>query len=334
MSKVIQLICVFLLCFQGVLAQTNMVLNSSFEKLDSTGTWAQNWSKINSVDFFHANNSNKYKRTFFWPDQYKKTPKQGEGYVGLWTNNELLIGRCKPLKANQKYRIELWVCTMRNKTPTSDLWVSVSRKIKVVKDYKLYFNLRKSLSNSPTNFIESIDEWQFVSAEFVANGGEINLAVSCISPTPKFKNGVGSSKGAYVFLDAIAIVEIPNEISVPKLNTPLRLKNVYFKSGKATLLPESYPELDKWYMKLKAQESVKVEISGHTDNVGDSISNKQLSESRAKAVRDYFIQKGFLEKRLSYFGYGSGKPISENKTEKGRRKNRRVELRIIKQKSR
>ncbi|HEX2682687.1 MAG TPA: OmpA family protein, partial [Ferruginibacter sp.] len=65
---------------------------------------------------------------------------------------------------------------------------------------------------------------------------------------------------------------------------------------------------------------------GHTDNVGSDNLNQPLSEQRAKAARDYLIRKGLTENRVEAKGYGSSKPVADNNTEEGKRKNRRVEI--------
>jgi OmpA-OmpF porin, OOP family len=75
---------------------------------------------------------------------------------------------------------------------------------------------------------------------------------------------------------------------------------------------------------------MKIEIGGYTDNVGDESLNKNLSEKRAKAVYDYFVGQGIDESRMVYAGYGSKNPIAENTTTEGQKKNRRIEIKILK----
>ena len=75
---------------------------------------------------------------------------------------------------------------------------------------------------------------------------------------------------------------------------------------------------------------MKIEIGGHTDNVGDDNANLILSKQRADAVRDYLVENGISADLLETKGYGESKPIASNKTEEGRRKNRRVEIKFIK----
>ena len=76
--------------------------------------------------------------------------------------------------------------------------------------------------------------------------------------------------------------------------------------------------------------NAKVEISGHTDNVGNDNANQLLSEQRAKAVYEFLVNEGCDPKLLQWKGYGKNKPIADNQTEEGRQKNRRVELRFVK----
>ena len=74
---------------------------------------------------------------------------------------------------------------------------------------------------------------------------------------------------------------------------------------------------------------MKIEIGGHTDNTGDKARNKALSQSRAKAVKDYLVSKGVDATRLSAIGYGDTKPLADNKTEEGRAKNRRTVFKVL-----
>lgn len=110
---------------------------------------------------------------------------------------------------------------------------------------------------------------------------------------------------------------------------PIVLKNILFSSGSFELLASSYAELDRLATELKEQESVRIEISGHTDNTGNANTNLLLSENRAKAVRTYLVSKGIAADRLDAKGYGSKKTMSTNDTEDGRKANRRVEFVVI-----
>ena len=114
-----------------------------------------------------------------------------------------------------------------------------------------------------------------------------------------------------------------------ELNAKVILKNIQFQTNAYQLLPISLIELDKLLQILNENPSLKVEISGHTDNIGKAEDNNKLSTNRAKSVVDYLVSKGIIINRLSYKGYGSTKPIAENTTEKGRAQNRRTEFMIV-----
>jgi outer membrane protein OmpA-like peptidoglycan-associated protein len=106
------------------------------------------------------------------------------------------------------------------------------------------------------------------------------------------------------------------------------LENVSFEQSSYVLLSQSYPALNKLVELLKTAPDKKVEIGGHTDNVGDARLNLSLSENRAKVVASYLIRNGIDENRITIRGYGGSKPISTGMSEGDRSQNRRVEFLI------
>lgn len=109
----------------------------------------------------------------------------------------------------------------------------------------------------------------------------------------------------------------------------IRLNNVFFETGKSTLMPASFPELDRVVTFLKENPKMRIEIAGHTDNKGSVSLNNKLSAARAASVAKYITEKGLEKGQLSSKGYGSTKPEADNKTEDGRARNRRVEFTIL-----
>ncbi|MEI7471978.1 MAG: OmpA family protein [Chitinophagaceae bacterium] len=107
------------------------------------------------------------------------------------------------------------------------------------------------------------------------------------------------------------------------------LDNCNFESGKSILLPEAYPVLDELVEYLNRKDDDRIELGGHTDNVGGAAKNLQLSLDRALAVRQYLIEKGIDPNRLMSKGYGLTKPIVSNATAAGRAQNRRTEVTIL-----
>jgi outer membrane protein OmpA-like peptidoglycan-associated protein len=104
---------------------------------------------------------------------------------------------------------------------------------------------------------------------------------------------------------------------------------VLFAYNSHSLLPASYPELDKLAELMLNNPNITAEVSGHTDNIGSDSYNLELSKKRAESVVVYLIVKGVPRARLSAKGYGSEKPIADNATEEGRALNRRTEFHII-----
>ena len=139
------------------------------------------------------------------------------------------------------------------------------------------------------------------------------------------------------FLDVVDLTQAVSEVPVIRnfqlekieVGAKVVLENIYFETAKAVLKPESFPQLDQIIKFLESNETLRLEISGHTDNVGSLKSNTKLSEDRAKAVVDYIISKGVDAGRLESKGYAFTQPIAPNNTEEGRAKNRRVEFKIL-----
>ncbi len=125
--------------------------------------------------------------------------------------------------------------------------------------------------------------------------------------------------------------EITKDIKLNKLaiGSTIVLNNIFFDFNKAVLRPESIPELERLIKLMTDFPTLKIEISGHTDNIGTAAYNKPLSENRAKSVVDYLISKGIDKTRMTFVGYGFDKPIATNDTEDGRQQNRRTEFKII-----
>jgi len=156
---------------------------------------------------------------------------------------------------------------------------------------------------------------------------------------PSGKNyGIAVKKEGYLFHSENFVIpenaqyqEIQKDIYLKpiKVGQSIVLRNIFFDFDKATLRPESKTELENLIKLMNDNPNIKIEISGHTDNIGSAAYNQKLSESRAKAVVDYLIEHGIDRSRLSYMGYGFEKPIAPNDTEEGRQLNRRVEFKIV-----
>jgi len=138
--------------------------------------------------------------------------------------------------------------------------------------------------------------------------------------------GINSSNDPYVLQVALQKISSDPKESDPK---PIVLNNIFFASGSSELLATSDREISRLANNLKDNPTLKIEIHGHTDNVGSEEDNLILSTERAKAVENALIEKGISKNRISSNGFGETSPIASNDTEEGRQKNRRTEF-IIK----
>lgn len=159
-------------------------------------------------------------------------------------------------------------------------------------------NYRIALSNGPSH--------QFT----VQAKGYITLATSVNGPEP---DGTAPAIQDF-YLTPLAAGE------------SFRLDNIYFETSQFTLLPESFPELDRLVETLTQNPSLQIRVEGHTDSAGDFDKNLLLSKNRALSVKDYLVKKGIDESRIEIQGYGATRPASQGKSELEKQKNRRVEI--------
>ncbi|MHA8088194.1 OmpA family protein [Aquirufa sp. Wall-65K1] len=131
-------------------------------------------------------------------------------------------------------------------------------------------------------------------------------------------------RGRYLELDERDLVMAP----IAK-GSSMTINNLFFETGKATLTPESDPELKRIVQVMQENASLQIEISGHTDNTGSDELNNKLSQDRADAVKNYLLNAGVKSDRIRTKGYGKTKPKADNTTDEGRQMNRRVEFAIL-----
>ncbi len=166
------------------------------------------------------------------------------------------------------------------------------------------------------------------------------------SSTGKYTIALPPGKNYGVSVEALGYLFYSKNINIPNLNEYMEindsiflekvekgkrmiLRNVFFDVNKSILREESLPELDRLFEMLKANEKVKVQIGGYTDNDGNDDHNLKLSESRAKSVYDYLISKGISKEQIRYKGFGKEHPIAPNDTPENKQLNRRTEAEIV-----
>lgn len=129
--------------------------------------------------------------------------------------------------------------------------------------------------------------------------------------------------------DSTYNIDIP--LQPLEANAAVILKNIFFDINKYDLQPESTSELDQVVLLLKENPTLKIQINGHTDNVGKASDNLKLSNDRAQSVVKYLVTKGIDIRRLSFRGFGADQQITDNNSNEGKARNRRTELKVISQ---
>ncbi len=157
---------------------------------------------------------------------------------------------------------------------------------------------------------------------------------------PYGKNyGIRAETKGYISVNEnleLAAVGIYSEIQKDLFLAPIEvgekilLNNVFFEQGKPVLKASSYPELDRLVQLMEENSSIRIELGGHTDNVGNKDALLTLSQRRVEAVKAYLEKEGIRKDRISGKGYGATQPMVPNTSDANRERNRRVEFRILK----
>ena len=132
------------------------------------------------------------------------------------------------------------------------------------------------------------------------------------------------------------VVEAPKPKVLKELNTKtlkegqtIRINQLYFEADTFGLTEQSIPVLNEIYEFMNANKAIALEVGGHTNGMPEHDFCDRLSKQRAKTVVDYLVEKGISKDRLEFKGYGKRKPIASNRTREGRKKNQRVEIKVL-----
>jgi outer membrane protein OmpA-like peptidoglycan-associated protein/outer membrane protein assembly factor BamB len=172
-----------------------------------------------------------------------------------------------------------------------------------------------------------INEEQFGQGEFeidVPKEGETYLIVS--SPGYAFQTIMLPDEEA---IDNLTTE--PLELSLPRAakGASITIDSIQYRVESANLEPDSIPTLIRILEMMEGNPGLRIEIAGHTDSTGTKEFNQKLSENRAESVASWLIQNGILSTRITTLGYGEARPVADNETDEGRRKNRRTEIKIM-----
>ncbi len=169
---------------------------------------------------------------------------------------------------------------------------------------------------------------------------EKDIVKEVFRSNPKVFWGITSATGKYnnahkVCFEKLSFnIELGNLFTDPNIGqfllsgNPAIMRSISFSSGRSTILPSSFEELDLLVKFLKENPKLTIEVAGFTDSVGKASSNQQLSQKRADSVASYLQKNGINIARISATGQGESNPIASNLTEEGRKKNRRIVIRV------
>jgi outer membrane protein OmpA-like peptidoglycan-associated protein len=344
------------LFFFGIINAQNLVLNPSFEaytrcpkNYSEFNKNVSDWSTPTKGTSDYYNNCNTTFGSF--NPRGSQNPHEGDGFAGIVTYfedrysttqnyREYIQGKLKTtLIKNKRYSIKVRISLADESNFALNQLSVVLLELPININSKSFIdlnNLKKDTVNyheivfKNDSFFTAKDHWITLEKEFVANGFEKYICFGNFKSNKKTENTkVGKyflPIESYYFVDNISIIE-EQDFSIEKTYT---FKNVLFDFDKAELLKTSIQELDKLSLHLKENNNLNIEIYGHTDNVGETKRNNELSLLRAKSVSNYLINKGLKPEHIKWFGFGSSKPITNNNTEDNRAKNRRVEFKLIK----
>lgn len=343
---------IYLLFVVGVLNAQNLVINPSFEMIRKPPTdigqlgYAYNWNSptYGTPDLFSMMSKKKNSRIPINPFGIQDTCN-GKNYIGIYTYSEkgrelieFIQGELdKEMIKGATYKIVFDYSLAEISSHVSiTLGVHLSSKKYYPNDeftkkvhYSAFTSNKEKLSNQ--------SNWNRFSEIYRATGKEKYIIIGQIEHEKPIKTN-GDGGYAYYYIDnvSVTLVDSIKEPPVKKENVIIHqnivINNIYFESGSSQLKMTSYLALDSLYKTLEQYNNSKyeIEISGHTDNVGNEEDNLKLSSSRAQTVANYLVEKGIKQEIIKHVGYGSSKPVADNETDEGREQNRRVEFIINK----
>lgn len=293
------------------------------------------------------------------------TSKSGKGWRVPSNHREfMMVQLTKPLIKGNSYYAEMWVNLADNcEFAINSLGMLFTEDLPGFNWMAMDLGYYKPQVNSdPKVMLNKQNEWVKVSGTFVAKGNELALSIGNFNADKtiktqktkrKYEFGIDTRVPkklrpliAYYFIDDIKVIPVdPNEsiyadpivvkereedyFGPAEVGTKFVLENIFFEFDKSVLLESSFAELQRLIDYMNSNKRIKIEIEGHTDNIGTFQYNKRLSSERAKAVSDYMISKGINEFRVDFKGYGGAQPRVSNDAPEGRALNRRVEFIVI-----
>ena len=255
-----------------------------------------------------------------------------EGYGGVDIYHAILLGKEKPVMVKTEDDLLANITS-----PQSESFIEESMEIRYTRMTVVKGTVTDYNTGLPVNAsIELVDN---KTGKLVKKTSSNPNTGTYLISLPSGKDyGFSVNADGYMFHSENFVVpkaqdykEIFKDIKLQPITpgSKIILHNTFFASGKSSLQPESYSELNRLAKLFERYPNMVIEISGHTDNRGSRAVNQRLSYARAKSVVNYLVGQGVSPKNLKAVGYNYKYPVASNKTAAGRQKNRRVEAKII-----
>ena len=251
------------------------------------------------------------------------------------------IQLAEPLVPGQMYLVEFWSTHLKKSLQINNLGVCFTEK-RIERKAEEFLNEKAQFSAK--NLVEAPDgKWVKVSGAVQADKEYEYLLIGNFSDDANTQNKAYRKdcfNYAYYYIDDVLVKKIPPILTVPikpddltrqslEPGKPILLKNIYFEFDKDELMPRSFVELNKLLGIMREHPHMIIEITGHTDDIGDDDYNQFLSRARAKSVVFFLLENKIAPNRLRYRGAGEKQPVATNDTDEGRAQNRRVEFTVV-----
>ncbi len=291
--------------------------------------------------------------------------KDGDGYAGLVTytidkknyREYLQTKLTRPLEPGEMVCVEMHISAADFCNYVTDgIGILLSPK-KVESNLQTELSFNASMGNPHLNMLDENEEWQLLSDVYTAAGGEEYLTIGnfktdkelkVIRRTEDFKSK-GYGKWSYVYIDDVKVRPIQNKLECSceneylasiAVDPPLELAEykkikldaILFDFDADLLTEDALKQLEDVFILLRKNRAMYLEISGHTDVVGPTGYNLELSKRRAQRVINHLANKGIDPSRLQLNFFGKEQPVANNETDEGRKQNRRVEFQILEKK--
>jgi OmpA-OmpF porin, OOP family len=344
--------------------QANIVPNPGFEMAGATPLgWFYRWEHFNSAIKYWTSPtgtspdvySPKIKAPDSWAEKGfgKLKPHNGNAMLGITVygcengkphcREYAQIQLIEPLVAGQMYVLEFYYNHLPRSLQVNNIGGYFSKK-------KINTKIEDALVFTSQAYDSEImtagNGWKKFSKKFKAKE-ELDYLILGNFFTDKMTSTKPSGKSdglnfGYYYIDDVVLKKILPIIPIPIPDDDLTkvkiekgktivLKNIYFESADFELEPRSFLELKKLLFLMRQNPTMSIEIHGHTDNEGTPEYNLKLSQGRAESVANFLVYNGIKAYRMKSKGFGETKPLTENETEEGKQKNRRVEFMILSQ---